>query len=152
MSHLSSPVVVHDSPPGDAVAVYPVTGDPPSESGTRHDTTADVLPGTAATSRGADGTPAATDTCSVENADSAFPFAVAVIQCRDEGYTSAGVPETTPVRGSMLKPAGNGGYITNRGTSVKFSNLNVDVGVTGTPTTPDNTCDAGEIAGGGGTG
>ena len=42
----------------------------------------------------------------VEYADSELPPAVAVIQCRVEGYASTGVPETMPVAGSMVRPAG----------------------------------------------
>ena len=34
-----APSVEHDPPPDDAVTVYPVTGDPPSDTGADHDTT-----------------------------------------------------------------------------------------------------------------
>ena len=57
--------VEHDAPPGEAVTVYPVTGDPPSELGASHDTNAEAFPGIADTPEGAAGgpngrTPAAT--------------------------------------------------------------------------------------------
>ena len=51
-----SPVTTHDPPAGDEVTVYPVIGEPPSEEGATHDTTADPLPATAVTNVGADGT------------------------------------------------------------------------------------------------
>ena len=54
---VSTPTVVeHDAPPGEAVAVYPVTGEPPSDAGADHETTADALPATAVTPVGAPAT------------------------------------------------------------------------------------------------
>ena len=59
MTHLR-PVsgAVHTLPPGHAVAVYELTGAPPSSSGAFHDTAKDLSPGSACTARGAIGTPA----------------------------------------------------------------------------------------------
>ncbi len=54
--HLSAPVVAQVFPPGDAVAVYPVTALPPLEAGADQLTWAEEREGTAATPVGAPGT------------------------------------------------------------------------------------------------
>jgi len=51
-----SPVVVTVLPPGVAVTVYPVTADPPSPTGSVHDSAADALPASASTPVGGLGT------------------------------------------------------------------------------------------------
>ena len=51
-----APVVVAVRPPGEAVTVYPVTGDPPSLAGAVHDTPAWACPPVAVTAVGAPGT------------------------------------------------------------------------------------------------
>lgn len=48
---------VHVAPPGPAVTVYPVTGEPPSEVGGCHDTATEESPGTADTDNGTPGAP-----------------------------------------------------------------------------------------------
>ena len=55
--HDNAPVDAHVLPPGAAVTVYPVTADPPSDTGTPHDTTTRASPATPDTPDGADGTP-----------------------------------------------------------------------------------------------
>jgi hypothetical protein len=50
-----APDVVAVAPPGDAVTVYPVTGDPPLLAGAAHDTLAWLLPGVPVTAVGAPG-------------------------------------------------------------------------------------------------
>ena len=55
-TQLVAPKVLHDAPPGEAVAVYPVTVDPPSSAGADHDTLAMPLPGVADAPVGAPGT------------------------------------------------------------------------------------------------
>jgi len=60
---LVSPLTVHGldaavqvRPPGDEVTVYPVMAEPPSLTGTVHDTTAEALPAVADAAVGAPGT------------------------------------------------------------------------------------------------
>ena len=55
-AQLNVPVVVHESPPGDDVARYPVIAVPPSLAGVLHETVAWALPATAETLSGAVGT------------------------------------------------------------------------------------------------
>jgi hypothetical protein len=50
------PAVLALAPPGDAVTVYPVTGEPPLLAGAVHDTTAEALPAIAVTAIGDPGT------------------------------------------------------------------------------------------------
>jgi len=52
---------VHEPPPGPAVTVYDVTGEPPSSAGAVHDTVAEPSPGTAVTFVAGPGTFAATN-------------------------------------------------------------------------------------------
>ena len=53
---VNAPVVVAVAPPGLAVTVYPVTGEPPLLAGADHDTSACQFPATAVTPVGAPGT------------------------------------------------------------------------------------------------
>ena len=72
---VSTPTVVeHDAPPGVAVAVYPVMGDPPSEEGAVHEVTADALPRIAETADGADGATAGVTALLVATADDPAAF------------------------------------------------------------------------------
>jgi hypothetical protein len=53
---VNAPVVVAVAPPGVAVTVYPVIGEPPLLAGAVHDTAAWLLPAMAVTAVGAPGT------------------------------------------------------------------------------------------------
>ena len=60
--------VVQVAPPGEAVAVYEVTAEPPSEAGALHVTVAWPLPAIAATAAGAAGTVAGVTAADGEDA------------------------------------------------------------------------------------
>ena len=66
-----APVVDPVAPPGDAVTVYPVMGEPPLEAGAVHDTVANAFPATADTAVGAPGAVGPVGVTAVDGADAA---------------------------------------------------------------------------------
>ena len=96
---LTTPFVLAVTPPGDAVTVYPVIGEPPLLTGAVHDTAAWAFPGVAVTAVGAPGTVfGVTATLGIEASE--LPAALAAVT-----VNVYAVPLTRPVTVRLLASA-----------------------------------------------